>query len=113
MSELEKFQKELQEFVSERDWEQFHKPKDLSVSVVLEAAELLEHFQWKTEEEIEKYISEHKEHIAEEMADVFKYLLNLSYVLDIDIVETARKKLEKDKIKHDKKKMHGKAPSVY
>ena len=113
MSDLEKFQKELQEFVSERDWGQFHKPKDLSVSIVLEAAELLEHFQWKTEDEINSYIKEHKEHIAEEMADVFKYLLNLSYVLDVDIVETARKKLEKDKKKHSVEKMHGKAPSVY
>lgn len=113
MNELEKFQNELQEFVTERDWDQFHKPKDLSVSIVLEAAELLEHFLWKTEEEIEEYIKNHKEHIAEEMADVFKYLLNLSHVLDIDIVEVAHKKLKKDRVKHDKDIARGKAPSVY
>jgi NTP pyrophosphatase (non-canonical NTP hydrolase) len=113
MSELEELQTELKEFIDERDWKKFHNPKDLSISIVLEASEVLEHFQWKTPEQIDNYLREHKEHVAEEMADVFKYLLNLADVLDVDIVAAAKKKLEKDKSKHSVDKIYGKAPSVY
>lgn len=113
MSNYDQFQKELKDFVNERDWKKFHNPKDLAMSVVLESSELLEHFQWKSPEEIEKYIREHKEHVAEEMADVFKYLLNLADVLGVDLVEVAKKKLEKDKAKHSVEKTYGKAPSVF
>lgn len=113
MSSYDEFQEELKDFVVERDWKKFHNPKDLSMSIVLESSELLEHFQWKSPEEIEKYLKEHKEHVAEEMADVFKYLLNLADVLDVDLVEAASKKLEKDKSKHSVEKTYGKAPSVF
>lgn len=84
------------EFRSQRDWRQFHNPKDLSISVVLEASELLENFQWKNNDEA---IKNNLENIKKEIADVFIYLLLLSHELDVDIKTTVL-----DKIKENEKK---------
>ena len=75
--------KKLIAFRKERDWEQFHKPKDLAVSLSLEASEVLEHFQWKSEKEIEEYVKTHKDEIGEELADVFNPHTKFAYVLCI------------------------------
>jgi NTP pyrophosphatase (non-canonical NTP hydrolase) len=92
--ELEALQTALRAFAQEREWEQFHSPKNLAAALTVEAAELLEHFQWITEEQSRALGEEKKNVIAEEVADVFLYLLQLSDKLHIDLVTAAKRKLE-------------------
>jgi len=99
----------LLEFRHERDWEQFHKPKDLALSLVLEASEVLEHFQWKSTEEIEEYVKTHKDHIAEELADVFNWVILMANDLDIDLIEASNKKIDKNGLKYPIEKAKGRA----
>ncbi len=107
MSDIEKLTKKVIKFRDERDWKQFHNPKYLALSMMLEAGEVLEHFQWKSKEEIDEYVISHKEHIGEEIADVLKYLLILSHDLKIDIIKTAEKKMKKDGEKYPINKAKG------
>lgn len=93
-AELEALQKALRGFAQEREWEQFHSPKNLAAALTVEAAELLEHFQWVTEEQSRTLGEEKKNVIAEEVADVFLYLLQLSDKLGIDVLAAAQRKLE-------------------
>ena len=110
MSDLKEFQNKIAKFRDDRDWKQFHTPKDLALSVVVEAAELLECFQWKSKEEVEKMInSESISKITDEMADVLIYLLNLSDVLGIDLLKEAEKKLEQNDKKYPVEKAKGTA----
>lgn len=97
----------IKRFRDERDWKQFHNHKDMAISIVLEASELLEHFQWKNDEEIEKAAKEKKQEIEEEIADIFLYLLELSNNLGIDIIEAAERKMEKNEIKYPVGKAKG------
>src|SRR3989338_4361258 len=92
--------KKLIAFRDARDWKQFHKPKDLAISLSLEASEVLEHFQWKSEHEIELYIKTNKEEIADELADVLNYVLIMAHDLGIDIVEAEERKLAKNESKY-------------
>ena len=73
---------------------QFHDPKNMSISFIIEAAELLEHFQWKTKEEVKKYVEENKEEIRDEIADVALYLFELADNLGIDLLSAMEKKLK-------------------
>lgn len=95
-------------FRNERDWKQFHNPKDVALSLVLEATEVLEHFQWKNKEEVEKHIIDHKEDIGEELADVFNWVLIMCHDLDIDIIEASEKKIKKNEEKYPVEKAKGK-----
>lgn len=107
---LKDLQAKVVKFRDDRDWKQFHTPKDLAMSIAIEAAELMECFQWKSKEQIEKYVSSDKSiEIDEEMADILIYLLNLSDVLNIDILEAAYKKLEKNDKKYPAEKAKGNA----
>jgi len=90
-----------------RNWKQFHNPKDVSISLAIEAAEVMEHFQWKNTKEMEEYVKTHKEHIGEELADVLFYLLLMSYDLGIDIVKAFNKKLKKNEKKYPIEKARG------
>lgn len=90
----------IKAFRDERDWMQFHNHKDMAISVVIEAAELLEHFQWKTNLEVDEHILKQKDKIAEEIADIAIYLVELADNLDIDIVEAMHKKLDKNAEKY-------------
>lgn len=92
----------------ERDWKQFHNPKDLAISINLEAAEVLEHFQWKTNEEIKEYIVKEKEAIGNELSDILAYILIMSHDLDIDLADVFYKKREADKKKYPVAKAKGK-----
>jgi NTP pyrophosphatase (non-canonical NTP hydrolase) len=83
----------LREFARERDWEQFHTPKNLAMAMIVEAAELVEHFQWCTPEESAQLSDELREAVGFEMADVFIYLLRLADRLEIDLVEAAQRKM--------------------
>ncbi|WP_415363706.1 hypothetical protein L1F34_000041 [Mammaliicoccus lentus] len=85
--------KEINQFRDERNWRQFHNEKDLSLSISLEAAELLELFQWKSSEEV---VDTKRERLAEELADVLIYSYMLADNLEFDINEIIRKKLVKN-----------------
>lgn len=95
-------------FRDARDWKQFHNPKDLTISLVLEASEVLEHFQWKSKEEIEKYAKTNKGDIAEELADVLYWILLISHDLEIDILSALDKKIRKNEQKYPVEKSKGK-----
>ncbi len=108
MSEIQEVTKKILKFRNERDWKQFHNPKDVAISLSLEASEVLEHFQWKSKEEIEEYVKTHKEHIGEELADVFYWILLLSHDLKIDIIKATEKKMRKNAEKYPIEKSKGK-----
>lgn len=99
--------KKLLKFRKDRDWEQFHNPKNLAVSLSLEANEVLEHFQWLDFDQSKAYGKQHKEEIAEEMADVLNYLLLLAHDLDVDLVEQSLKKISKNSDKYPISKSKG------
>jgi NTP pyrophosphatase (non-canonical NTP hydrolase) len=100
--------KQILAFRKARNWKQFHNAKDLAISLSLEASEVLEHFQWKSKEEIETYIKTHKEHIGEELADVFNLVLLMSYDFKIDIIDALNKKMKKNAEKYPVNKSKGK-----
>jgi len=100
MSEFEELTKKILAFRDERNWAQFHNPKDCSLSLVLEAAEVMEHFQWKSPVEIKEYVVSHKKEIGEELADVLYWVLLLAHDLKIDLVDAFEKKLEKNRQKY-------------
>lgn len=108
MADTKKLLKQITDFRKARDWKQFHHPKDLAISLSLEASEVLEHFQWKSKEEIEKYVKTHKEHIGEELMDVLYWVLLLSSDLHIDIEKAFTAKMKKNEKKYSVKKVKGK-----
>lgn len=93
---------QLREFAKERDWDQFHSPKNLTMALAGEAGELMEIFQWKSIEESQKEHLSKKdiEHCKDEVADVFLYLLRFCDKLDIDLVRASQSKLDKNKEKY-------------
>lgn len=99
----------LRRFVEARDWDQFHSPKNLAMALSVEAAELLERFQWKTDEESGKLSEAERAAIAEEIADVFLYLLRLSDKLDIGLLDAARAKLRVNEAKYPVEKSKGRS----
>lgn len=96
-------------FRDERDWKQFHNPKDLAISLSLEASEVLEHFQWKTNEEVAKYVKTDREEIGDELGDVMNNLLLLAEAVGVDILDAAEKKIEKNEKKYPVDKVKGSA----
>ena len=107
-SDIVALQKEVINFRDRRDWKQFHNPKDVSLSLVLEASELLEHFQWKSAEEVKAYIVKNKSEIADELADVLYWVLLMSHDLSIDMASSLRKKIKKNEKKYPVEKSKGK-----
>ncbi len=104
----EKLKKKLIGFRKKRDWEKFHKPKDLAVSLVIEASELLENFQWKSDKEVEKMIKgDKRERISEEVADIAIYLTYLCNDLDINLNYIVSKKIDKNRRKYPSRKVKG------
>jgi NTP pyrophosphatase (non-canonical NTP hydrolase) len=107
MSDLGKLTKLIIKFRDARNWKQFHNPKDIALSLVLEATEVMEHFQWKNEEEIEKYIKTNRDKIGEELADVFYWTLLMSHDLKIDLKDALERKMVVSKKKYPVEKAKG------
>ena len=99
----------LREFVSERDWEQFHNPKNLAMALAIEAAELMEPFQWLSEEQSKVLSPKAKAAVEDELADVFIYLVRLSDVLGVDLMKEALRKIERNREKYPVEKVRGRA----
>lgn len=86
----------LRAFAAERDWAQFHSPKNLAAALTVEAGEVLEHFQWLTEEQSRALSPDKRAEVADELADVLLYLLQLADKLDVDLIDAATGKLQKN-----------------
>jgi NTP pyrophosphatase (non-canonical NTP hydrolase) len=108
MPDIKQLTKKIVDFRNKRNWKQFHNPKDLALSLVLEAAEVMEHFQWKNKEEMEKYIKTNKADIGEELADVLYWILLMSHDLKIDVLKELKKKIKKNDLKYPINKSKGK-----
>lgn len=107
---IENLTKTIVKFSEARDWKQFHNPKDLAISLSIEASELLECFQWKDNNQINELLSgDYRESVEEEIADVGNYLLLLCNELGIDLSEIIEKKLIKNGIKYPVDKCKGNA----
>ena len=104
---LEELQQYILRFCDERDWGQFHNPKDLSLSLSLEASELLEHFQWKNGSELVEYSIKNKESIGEEVADVLYWTLLIANKLDIDLTGAFLEKMRVNEKKYPVAKARG------
>lgn len=94
MESIDELRKLAKSFAADRDWDQFHNPKDLAISLSLEAAEVLEHFQWKDQEETKSHVKNNKQELSYELADVLIYLLLLSNKTDIDLTQAVKEKLQ-------------------
>mgnify|MGYP002738689518 FL=1 len=88
------------EFVQARGWERFHAPKNLAMALAVEAAELLEHFQWLTGEESDRLDEAKVAEVADELADVQIYLIQLSERLEVDLLQSVREKMKKNGVKY-------------
>lgn len=109
MSDLDELTLRLREFAQARDWEQFHSPKNLSMALIVEAAELVEHFQWLTEDQSHKLSAEKLREVEQEMADIFIYLVRMADRLGVDLVSAAWSKIEVNAAKYPADKVRGKA----
>ncbi len=98
--ELHELRDALREFAAARGWREFHTPKNLAMALIVEAAELVEHFQWATAEESCHLSPEKAAEVRDEVADVLIYLVEMADVLDIDLVTAAYDKIAKNAIKH-------------
>jgi NTP pyrophosphatase (non-canonical NTP hydrolase) len=107
MSDIADLISRIRKFNKERDWQQFHSTKDVAISLALEAAELLEHYQWKNGERILEHEKAHREDIADELADVIVYALQLADQLDFDVTEIVKRKIEKNATKYPIEKSIG------
>lgn len=90
----------VRQFVDERDWKQFHSPKNLSMALAIEAAELMEHFQWITPEASRQLDDQAKSDVGEELADVVCYALAIANELGIDVSTTLQNKMDKNRAKY-------------
>jgi dCTP diphosphatase len=109
MRDLEELKARVRAFVAERDWERFHSPKNLAMALSVEASELVELFQWLTEEESAKLDAERRARVADELADVLWFLVRISDRLDIDLLEAAEKKLVANAAKYPADRVRGNA----
>jgi len=99
MSDIKKLQETVVEFRDARDWGQFHNTKDTAISLVLEATEFLEHFQWKSEKEIQDHLKNRKNDVSDELADVLYWVLLIANDLEIPLDKALKDKM----VKNDKK----------
>jgi NTP pyrophosphatase (non-canonical NTP hydrolase) len=106
---LQRLSDRLRDFARERDWEQFHSPKNLAMALIAEAAELVEHFQWLSEEQSYQLPPDKKQEVAMELADILIFLLRCAERLDIDPVAAAWEKIEINERRYPADKVRGDA----
>jgi NTP pyrophosphatase (non-canonical NTP hydrolase) len=104
---LSELRDSLRRFTADRDWDQYHSPKNLAAALIVEAAELLEHFQWMTEGDSKALTGKQRARVSEEMADVLIYLIRLADKLDVDLVDAARRKIKQNALKYPVDKARG------
>ncbi len=92
-TELESIKLRLREFAKERDWDQFHSPKNFSMALIVECAELVEHFQWLTDEQSKRLPEDTLDEVSLEMADIMIYLIRLADKLDVNLLEVVDRKI--------------------
>ena len=97
---IHKLQQRIVRFNDERNWSQFHSPKDLAMSLVLEAAEVLEHFQWKNEQEMREHLKNHRADIGEELCDSLYWILLMAHYFGIDLEQAFEQKMQKNEAKY-------------
>lgn len=103
MQNIQSLQEQLRQFTEERDWDQFHNPKDLAIALSIEANELLETFLWKDAKDADR------EKVKEELADVFNYALLLADKYKFDVIDIVKEKIEKNAVKYPVAKAKGTA----
>lgn len=108
-SDLASLRQRLREFARARDWEQFHAPKNLAMALIAEVGELIEHFQWLTEDQSRNLSDEARRAVELEMADVLLYLVRLADVLDVDLLEAAAHKITLNEKKYPAAEVRGRA----
>jgi len=108
-SDLDSLTQRLREFADARDWEQFHSPKNLTMALSVEVAEIVEHFQWLTEEQSNNLPEQTLDKVETELADTLLYLVRLADKLDIDLLDSARRKIEINEQKYPVEKARGNA----
>lgn len=108
---FEQIKEKLRQFRDERDWDQYHSPKNLSMAISVEASELMEHFLWDDEEDIKKKLKDKEKfkEVKHELADILNYAFMMADELDVDVTEIMDKKLEKNKEKYPAEKVRGSA----
>ncbi len=106
---LDQLNARLLAFARERNWEQFHSPKNLAMALAGEAGELLEHFQWLTEQQSAELSAEKKRQVAHELADILNYLVRLAERLDIDLLAAADEKIAINAARYPAEKVRGDA----
>ena len=106
---LNDLSRRLKAFARERNWEQFHSPKNLSMAMIAECAELVEHFQWLSEEQSQQLAADKQEEVALELADILIYLVRLGERLDIDLIDAANRKLAINEQRYPAEKVYGDA----
>jgi len=100
VNELEVLKARIKDFVAERDWDQFHSPKNLSMALIVEAAELVEHFQWMKQKDSFTLPKDKLAAVEEELADILVYLVRIADQLDIDLINAAKKKIKANEVKY-------------
>jgi NTP pyrophosphatase (non-canonical NTP hydrolase) len=100
----------VRRFVHERDWERFHNPKDLSMALSIESAELLERFLWREPQPVESLSAQDRRAISDELADVAIYALSLCNVLDLDLSDAVLSKISKNERRFPAETFRGRAP---
>ncbi len=105
---MKKLTEQVIKYRDARDWKQFHNPKDCAISLSLEASEVLEHFQWKSPEEMAQHIKKNKKEIGNELSDVLYWILLMSHDLNIDIEKAFQEKMKQNAKKYPIKKAKGK-----
>lgn len=106
-NELEALRLAIGKFAADRDWDQFHSPKNLASALIVEAGELLEQFQWLKEEQSKSLSKEKKAKVKDEIADVFIYLVRLADKLDVDLISAAKDKIASNEQKYPVEKARG------
>ena len=104
---LQDLRNKINAFVSERDWAQFHTPKNLAMAMIVEAAELVEQFQWDTPLESQQLSAEKREAVSHELADTLVYLLRIAEVLEIDLIAATNAKISLNTLKYPIEKAKG------